>query len=313
MYRTPRSFALFSLALLLTLLSASVASAQNSAANWSASFYNNEQLTDPPIFQTSYNELNFDWGDGSPNDAVNKNRWSARFGTDVYFNAGTYRFTINADDGVQLWVDYNLQLTTYNAPRPGETLTMDIPLTAGVHHLQVDYREISGNANLKVAWVNVADIPTTPGTGNWTAQYYSNTSLTGTPFATVSESSPSHQWGLGAPLAGMPADNFSGRWTLTQNFAAGNYGIQVNADDGVRVFVNGVAYINQWALVTGEGYTAGFSLPGGVATIVVEYFEAGFNAFLNFQLFAPQQPPAPPVGSSVATVTTATLNVRNAP
>ncbi|MBC8099636.1 MAG: SH3 domain-containing protein, partial [Armatimonadetes bacterium] len=133
------------------------------------------------------------------------------------------------------------------------------------------------------------------------------------PFATVSESSPSHQWGLGAPLAGMPADNFSGRWTLTQNFAAGNYGIQVNADDGVRVFVNGVAYINQWALVTGEGYTAGFSLPGGVATIVVEYFEAGFNAFLTFQLFAPQQPPAPPVGSSVATVTAATLNVRNAP
>jgi uncharacterized protein YraI len=289
--------------------------AQNSYANWQADFYNNAQLIDPPAFEASYPEINFDWGQGSPNGAVNVDNWSARFGADVYFAAGTYRFTIQADDGVQLWVDYKNVLSTYNAPRPGETLTVDVTLTAGTHHLQVDYREITANAYLKMTWINVNSIPNQPVGGNWTAQYYSNPNLQGAPFATVTEQSISKNWGLGAPLAGMPADNFSVRWSTTQNFPAGNYFVQVTPDDGVRVFVNGIAYINEWHLATGGGYTAGFTLPGGSTTIVVEYFEAGFGASIDFQLTVPNTNPNPtpqPSGAT-ATVTTGALNVRNAP
>jgi uncharacterized protein YraI len=297
------------------------AQAQTSSANWQADFYNNAQLIDPPVYEATFSEINFDWGQGSPNPAVNNDNWSARFGTDVYFPAGTYRFTILADDGVQLWVDYENRLSTYNAPRPGETLTVDITLTAGTHHLQVDYREITATAYLKMTWVNVNNIPQQPQQpvgGNWTAQYYSNPNLQGAPFATLTESSISKNWGLGAPLAGMPADNFSVRWTTTQNFPAGNYFIQVVPDDGVRVFVNGIAYINEWHLSTGQGYTTGFTLPGGSATIVVEYFEAGFGAAIDFRLTVPnvQTTPTPapqnPTGAT-ATVATGALNVRNAP
>jgi uncharacterized protein YraI len=299
--------------MLVALLAVQPAAAQNSYATWTARYFNNEQLIDPPIFQTTVNEVNFDWGSNSPDSSVNNNNFSARFGTDTYFKAGTYRFTITADDSFQLWVDYNLKITTYNSPKPGETQTVDVTLTEGVHHLQVDYREITGNAYLKLAWVNLAEIPAQPINGSWTGQYYSNATLSGTPFTTVTEANPSHEWGIGAPFAGMPADNFSVRWTTTQNLAAGNYGIQVRADDGVRVFVNGVAYVNQWQLANGQTYSVNFNLAGGVSTIVVEYFESGFNAFIDFKWFSPQQQqPGSPTGAA-ATVTAATLNVRSAP
>lgn len=289
--------------------------AQTSAASWKVSYFNNENLTDPATFETTASEINFDWGDGSPNAAINKNHWSARYGTDTFFNAGTYRFSVTADDGVQLWVDFNNVLSTYNAPQPNTTLTVDVTLSAGVHHLQVDYREITGNALLKMTWVNTASIPSTPVSGSWTAQYYSNATLSGSPFAVITESNVSHQWGIGAPLNGMPADNFSVRWSSNQNLPAGSYSLQVYADDGVRVFVNGVAYIDQWHTVSGQTYSTGFNLPGGATNITVEYFESGFNAFIDFRLLAPTTSgggTSSPAGAT-ATVKAATLNVRNAP
>ncbi|HEX2620951.1 MAG TPA: SH3 domain-containing protein, partial [Phototrophicaceae bacterium] len=235
------------------------------------------------------------------------------FGTDTGFTAGTYRFTVTADDGFQLWVDYNNVLSTYNAPQPNTTLTVDVPLTAGSHHIQIDYREVAGNALLKMTWVNIASIPSNPVNGTWTAQYYSNANLSGSPFAVVSESGVSHQWGIGAPLNGMPADNFSVRFSTTQNLPAGAYGLQVYADDGVRVFVNGIAYIDQWHTVSGQTYSTGFNLSGGATNITVEYFESGYNAFIDFRLFAPSTgTPTTPAGAT-ATVKTGVLNVRNSP
>jgi uncharacterized protein YraI len=292
--------------------------AQNSFATWQGAFYNNAQLINPPVYEATFNEINFDWGSGSPNSAVNADDFSARFGTDTFFEAGTYRFSITVDDGVQLLVDNNAVLNTYNTPHPGDTQTVDVTLTEGSHHLQVDYREIAGNALLKMSWINVNDIPSQPTGGAWTAQYYSNPTFSGTPFLTRTEANaPSYRYGLGAPLNGMPADNFSVRWSTTQNLPAGNYGIQVYADDGVRVFVNGVAYINEFHTFTGQGYTANFNLVGGATNIVVEYFESGFNAEIDFRLITPTgtvnpSPTTAPTGAT-ATVTAGVLNVRSLP
>jgi uncharacterized protein YraI/uncharacterized protein YndB with AHSA1/START domain len=314
-------WSLIGAALILTVLGLVVvqpAAAQDSRANWRAEFFANQQLIGPAVYTANFGEVNFNWGAGSPNPAVPVDGWSARFGTDVNLPAGTYRFAVTADDSFQLWVDYQQVLNTYNAPRPGETLTVDLTLEAGSHHLQLDYREIEGNAYVRLTWIDVNNIPPAPQpvAGNWTAEYFANPTLSGTPFATLFESSVSHNWGFNAPLGGMPADNFSVRWTSTIDLAAGEYSIQATADDGVRVFVNGIGYINEWRLATGQTYTAPVRVIGGPTTIVVEYFEAGAVALIDFRLNAPVTAPAPapqtPTGPT-ATVITGRLNVRNAP
>jgi uncharacterized protein YraI len=145
----------------------------------------------------------------------------------------------------------------------------------------------------------------------WTAEYFNNTSLSGSPALIRTETLPDGEWGYGAPAPGIVADNFSVRWTTTAFLNGGTYQISVRADDGVRVFVDGVLYINQWQLSAGRFYQANIPLAAGNHTFVVEYFEALEVALMlyNFDLLGPV--PAP--GTPQARVTAQFLNVRALP
>ncbi|MDL1884790.1 hypothetical protein FBR01_14210 [Anaerolineae bacterium CFX8] len=143
--------------------------------------------------------------------------------------------------------------------------------------------------------------------GLWTAEYFSNPYLQGSPAAIFSEGSPSHNWGAGSPNPSLLVDYFSARWTSTQTLAAGTYQLTVRADDGVRVLVNGLPYIDEWHVASGSTYTATLNLPAGAHTFVVEYYEAAGLAFLEYS-FGSVVP-----GGATATINTAMLNVRATP
>ena len=159
--------------------------------------------------------------------------------------------------------------------------------------------------------MGLAALPASAQVGLWTAAYFNNADLAGVPVLVWNEPSPSHNWDTGSPSPLLPADFFSARWTSVQNLGAGTYQITVRADDGVRVFVNGTAYINEWRPSPGNIYTAAVTLPAGQHTFVVEYFEATGAAYLQYdlKLVGGTVPPA----SATATVTTAQLNVRHLP
>jgi len=282
-----------------------------SGVTWNATYYNSPYLMNE-VFRRQDSAIAFDWGSGSPDPRINPDNFSVRWGTDVYFPAGTYRFWALADDHVRVNVGFAFQpqIDTWDSGPVNQIVSADITLPAGTHHIQVDYRELGGDARVYVTWANLATNPTGPNfptpiyqpvpvsTGPWTAQYYSNAGLSGSPTVIVSENQVSHDWGTGAPFNNMPADNFSVRWTSLQTLSGGTYRISVRADDGVRVFVNGQQVINRWHTATGETYIADVTLPFGQHNLMVEYFEAGGRAFIDFDMrllvsFIP--PTAPPV------------------
>ncbi|MBI5669625.1 MAG: SH3 domain-containing protein [Chloroflexi bacterium] len=299
---------------------------------WTAQYYNNSFLIDVPQLVRQDPAIAFDWGTGSPAQGVNADGFTVRWASDPYFPAGTYRFWALADDEVRVNVGYAFQpqIDTFGNPKVGQIVSADVTLTEGTHHVQVDYREANGNAYVFVTWANLASNPTGPNfpqpqgttnvnTGPWTAQYFANATLSGNPTLIQSEVSPNHNWGTGSPLASIPADNFSARWTSVQTLEAGNYQISVRVDDGVRVFVDGVAVINQWGTANAATYTANLTLGAGPHNIMVEYFEAQGNALIEFNLqrqgIVPQQPVVNPPVNAVTTgvVTAGRLNVRSAP
>ena len=145
----------------------------------------------------------------------------------------------------------------------------------------------------------------------WTAEYFNNTALSGSPALIRSETLPNGEWNYGSPAPGIVADYFSVRWTTTAFLNGGTYQISVRADDGVRVYVDGVLYINQWQLAAGRYYQASIPLASGNHTFVVEYFEAAEVALMlyNFDLLAP----VPPPGAPQARVTAQYLNLRALP
>ena len=232
-------FSLFlGLVLIIMVIGSQTAFAQGGLL-WTGSFYNNQFLIGPSVENRTFSSINFNWGTDRPYSSVNADNFSARFSTAGEFAAGTYRFTITADDGVHLIIDNNnVVIDTFDAPRPGETLTVDVPLSAGTHHLQVDYRGVSGGAYVNLNWVNLGNVPAQPQpvSGAWTVQYYNNTNLSGAPVSTFTEYSPTHNWGYGSPLGNLSADNFSARWTSTQFLNQGTYEFTVRAANRGRSF-----------------------------------------------------------------------------
>ncbi|MDX1992236.1 MAG: PA14 domain-containing protein [bacterium] len=335
-------------AFLLALLSIAVVSPAAAQTNvvWSAQYYNNAFLAEPVTFTRQENTIAYNWGAGSPATNIPADNFSVRWATDVVLPAGTYRFWVLADDYVSVTVDFQPGglINTFNRQPVGQLISQDITLNAGSHHIQVDYQELGGNAFVYVAFANAANNPqppfgTAPGTPvnpgaptggvqpittvSWSAQYYPNTTLSGAPTLIQSESWPSRDWGLGSPVASIPADGWSARWNGTFTLTGGTYQISVRPDDGVRVYVDGVLYINEWHDSTGATYSVTLPLIAGAHTIVIEFYENLGTAFLDFRLTqqgVPVQNPVQPTpqptiqpGAVTATVTAFQLNVRNAP
>ena len=91
-----------------------------------------------------------------------------------------------------------------------------------------------------------------------------------------------NDWGDGAPASGLPANQFSARWTRTKVYEAGTYRFTVTGDDGIRVLVDGALVVDGWTYQPPTTYSAEVALPAGEHTVVVEYFEWSGGAVARF-------------------------------
>ncbi|MEO0074431.1 MAG: SMP-30/gluconolactonase/LRE family protein, partial [candidate division WOR-3 bacterium] len=107
----------------------------------------------------------------------------------------------------------------------------------------------------------------------WRAEYYGNRWLAGAPGAIRNESAIDHTWSYEAPIAGIPADNFSVRWERNVHLNAGTYRFSVTADDGVRLWVDEHLLVEKWQEQHAATYTADMTLTEGYHLIRMEYFE----------------------------------------
>ena len=291
------------LLLLTSIIVAQPAFAQNINTTWRGDYFNNPNLQGQPAFSRNESNIAFNWGGGSPGDGVGNDNFSVRWATDVQLSAGTYRFYAQADDNIRVIFNFGFQpvIDTFASGQVNQLVTGDVTVPAnGVYHIQVDYHEVTDQAFAFLSFANLANNPSGPNfpapnpvpNAAWTAQYFANTGLAGDPVAILTESSPSHNWGSGAPLPSMPADNFSVRWTSTQSLPGGTFNVTVSADDGVRVWVNNVLVIDQWHSASGQTYSVNLNLPAGLNNFRVEYFEATGAAFINFSLTQVGRQPA---------------------
>jgi RHS repeat-associated protein len=101
--------------------------------------------------------LNFIWGEGTPGDDVNKDRFSVRWTGRLQtytgqFQTGTYSFRTVSDEGVRVWVNNQLIIDHWG----GHTESTDdgsIYLQSGQQYsIRVEYYEGTGNATLRLKW-----------------------------------------------------------------------------------------------------------------------------------------------------------------
>jgi photosystem II stability/assembly factor-like uncharacterized protein len=246
--------------------------------NWKGEYWNNRTLSGNPVLCRDDGSVNFDWGNGSPGSGVPSDNFSARWTRSMNFNAGTYRFTVRADDGVRLWLDGSLIIDQWK-DQPPTTYTTDRTLSAGTHSLKIEYYENGGGASIQFSVQQVG--VTCPTITAWKGEYWNNRTLNGNPVLCRNDSAVSFDWGNGSPGSGVPSDNFSARWTRTLYVDSGTYRFTVRADDGVRLWVDGVLIIDQWKDQAPTTYSASRSLSAGNHTLKVEFYENAGGAVMQ--------------------------------
>lgn len=119
--------------------------------------------------------IDFDWGTGSPDPALQSDNFSARWLGLFTFDSGLYEFTVTTDDAVRLNVD-NQNIIDQWHDQPATTYTVQKNMTAGQHGVIVNYYENWGQAVIKVSWRKVSGTTgtSTPPTPDSTASYYPN-------------------------------------------------------------------------------------------------------------------------------------------
>jgi uncharacterized protein YraI len=123
------------------------------------------------------------------------------------------------------------------------------------------------------------------GTG-WTAQYFNNTTLSGSPVFTETLSGGiNFNWGTGSPNPLVPVDNFTARFTSVQTLVAGTYEFVAASDDGIRVFIDNVLVLDRFfgRVLTTDRFQQ--TLTAGPHSITVEYLELIDQAAVQFQWF----------------------------
>ncbi len=154
---------------------------------------------------------------------------------------------------------------------PSEDRWLSLTQVIVVAHTQ-DYQR-SANATLSL-------VRPAPQITEWKGEYFNNRNLTGAPILVRNDSRVDFNWGSASPAAGLPADNFSVRWTRTLRFDAGDYRFYARSDDGVRIWLDNWLVVDQWndggaGLRTGDFQGIG----AGDHTVRIEYYEGQGDAF----------------------------------
>jgi hypothetical protein len=109
----------------------------------------------------------------------------------------------------------------------------------------------------------------------WSASYWNNAALSGTPVVTREDANINFDWGTGSPHADIASDQFSARWTRYIDVTPGTYTFSATSDDGMRIWIDNVLVLDAWYDHPPQTFTFDRYMGTGHHLIKVEYYENG--------------------------------------
>lgn len=261
----------------------------NPLNRWYGEYFANRDLEDAPVLRRNDDALNFNWAFGRisnvlPVDGVSA-RWVGRFNFDRTDN---YQFTLLIDDGARVYYDDQLILDQWHVGRR-RTVTANVPVIKGEHRLRVEYYEDNGPAQIALSWK--------PNYAAWQGRYYNTPDLTGPVILRCDDGEVngtlSKDWGNNGPGLGVNPDSFSVDWLSTIYFdKTGDYVFHLLADDGMRVFIDGVNVFDNWGGPMQTDITQ--RIARGRHRIQIQYVERTGAAAMHFDwAYVPAPEPTP--------------------
>ncbi len=298
---------------------------QATSTAWTAQYYNNPNLQGAPVITRYENSINYFWGLGSPDPAIAADNFSTRWTATLPFSQATYRFTLAGDDGVRLFIDNNTVIDQWH-PQVLTAYVIDVPLSAGIHTLRIEYYEGTDQAAVRFDYGLAVGPPPGSQSQQWYGEYYANPSLQGSPSFVRNDglSGINFNWNTASPASGFPRDSFSARWTRRLYFPGRPYVFTVTVDDGARLYIDTTLIIDAWKTQSRTTYTKVVDLTEGFHDVRLEYFQDHYESTILMTWDPPNgQTPTlsasgnvpPPQNTGVSAVVSfaSALNVRTGP
>ncbi len=246
-------------------------------AGWRMELYRNQTLSGSPVAVVDVPTIDFGWDGGGPSQ-TSTDGFSVRFSRRISVSPAFYEFSAEADDGIRVWVDDKLIIDAWPA-NPNQRYRVGQVLT-GNHEIRVEYYEQSGLAKVRMGYAPLLEDSV------WQASYFYGVTPTGNP--AFQQQEPRNQnpldynWLAGSPRPGLLGNDYwSARWRGEFAFEEGNYVFRANADDGLRLYVDGLLVLDYWR----DGYkdvtNRVIGIGAGQHTVEVQYYERSGNAMMK--------------------------------
>jgi hypothetical protein len=117
-----------------------------------------------------------------------------------------------------------------------------------------------------------------PASTAWRGEYYANADLGGSPSLVRDDAAIDFVWQNDAPAPGLPAEQFSVRWSRVATFEDGVYDFYATMDDGMRVYVDDELLIDEWRDEAERTVQVSRHMSAGPHRMRVEYYDRQHGA-----------------------------------
>ncbi|MFU8853585.1 glycoside hydrolase family 3 protein [Micromonospora sp. SL1-18] len=116
-------------------------------------YFTNRDLSGKPALTRVDDQVDFDYGEGSPAPGIPSDRFSVRWtGTLTAPTTGTYTVATTSDDGSRLFIDDSPVVDNWGN-HESKTVAAPVPLAAGPHTVRVEYYDKTGPASIRFGWL----------------------------------------------------------------------------------------------------------------------------------------------------------------
>jgi hypothetical protein len=179
--------------------------------DWKGEYFNNKALSGGPFLVRNDTGIDFDWSTGAPAPGMPADSFGVRWTRQLHYRAGHYRFIVQVDDGVRLWVDGTLIIDQWHDGVG--SYSGDIYLAEGQHQVRMEMYENTGGAMARLWWERRKGFP------EWKGEYFANRKLKGDPTVVRNDMNVDFDWGGGAPAPGIGRANSSFRLGSTASLS----------------------------------------------------------------------------------------------
>lgn len=214
--------------------------------------------------------------------------YSIRASRRMWLPVGLYRIQVRADDGIRVKVGGKALVDAW-LDQPPTAYWATFEHHGGETPIEIEYYQNGGGAALEFSLVP----------DGFLGEYYRGTTLEkpapatrldrNLPVAYRFEPGVCFYWGGSGPYPRIGEDLFSARWRGPVDLPVGRWSVEVEADDGVRLFLDGKLLINEWKITAPATYRRTIDLVGGRHQIRLEYYEqtSGARCRLSFKRIFP--------------------------